>query len=135
MVSLATAGHRAFVASDAELRREGASYTVDTVAELLEARPGIALVLIVGSDAFGEMASWKDPERLFSLCGVAVVTRPGEATPPRALPGAPRVERIDGPGLAVSATAVRQRVSEGRSVRYLVPDAVADYIAKRGLYR
>jgi nicotinate-nucleotide adenylyltransferase len=135
MVSLATAGHRAFVASDAELRREGASYTVDTVAEMLEARPGIALVLIVGSDAFGEMASWKDPERLFSLCGVAVVTRPGEATPPRALPGAPRVERIDGPGLAVSATAVRQRVSEGRSVRYLVPDAVADYIAKRGLYR
>ena len=137
MVSLATAGNRAFVACDLELRRQGASYTVDTVAALLDARPGVSLVLIVGSDAFAEIATWKDPERLFGLCSVAVVTRPGDGAPPaaRAPFGPGRVERVDSPGLAVSATAIRQRVGEGLSVRYLVPDAVADYIDKRGLYR
>jgi nicotinate-nucleotide adenylyltransferase len=135
MVSLATAGHRAFVASDLELRRQGASYTVDTVAALRVARPGASLVLIVGSDAFAEIASWKDPQRLFELCSLAVVARPGDAAPTPAPPGAGRVERVEGPGLAVSATAIRQRVGEGLSVRYLVPDPVAEYIDKRGLYR
>jgi nicotinate-nucleotide adenylyltransferase len=135
MVSLATAGNRAFVACDAELRRQGASYTVDTVAALREERPGAALVLILGSDAFAEIASWKDPERLFGLCSLAVVSRPGEDAPPALASAAGRVEHVAGPVLAVSATAVRRRVSEGLSVRYLVPDAVADYIAKRGLYR
>lgn len=136
MVALATAGHPAFVACDIELRRQGASYTVDTVEALLRARPGSSLVLIVGSDAFAEIPSWKDPERLLGLCSVAVVTRPGDAAPPpRASLGTSQVERVDAPGLAVSATIIRQRVAEGLSVRYLVPDSVADYISKRGLYR
>lgn len=136
MVSLATATHPAFVASDLEVSRQGASYTVDTVAALLAAQPGATLVLIVGSDAFAEMGSWKDPERLLGLCSVAVVPRPGDgaaaATPP---PDAARFTRVQGPGLELSASLVRRRVREGRSVRYLVPDAVADFIAKRGLYR
>ena len=136
MVALATAGNRAFLACDIELRRQGASYTVDTVEALLGARAGASLVLIVGSDAFAEIQSWKEPERLLALCSVAVVTRPGDAAPtPNGSLGAGRVERVDAPGLAVSATTIRQRVAEGLSVRYLVPDSVADYIAKRGLYR
>jgi nicotinate-nucleotide adenylyltransferase len=88
----------------------------------------------VGSDTFPEMRTWKDPERLFSLCTVAVADRPG-GEPPPAGDAAPRVERVPGPGLSISATEVRRRVKEGRSVRYLVPEAVSDYIAKRGLYR
>lgn len=136
MVSLATAGNRAFVACDLELRRQGASYTVDTVAALLDARPGVSLVLIVGSDAFAEIGTWKDPDRLFGLCSVAVVPRPGNGAP-GTTPShdARQVTHVPGPGLELSASAIRQRVHEGRSVRYLVPDAVADYIAKRGLYR
>jgi nicotinate-nucleotide adenylyltransferase len=68
---------------------------------------------------------------------VAVAERPGATAPELAAArgSAWRVERVSGPGLAVSATEVRRRVREGLSVRYLVPDGVADYIAKRGLYR
>jgi nicotinate-nucleotide adenylyltransferase len=138
MVALATALHPAFVASAIELSREGPSYTADTLDELRRARPADSLYLIVGSDTFPEMQTWKDPERLFALCTVAVVERPGknDAAPPPVRSGwSSRVERVAGPGLPISATEVRRRVREGKSVRYLVPDTVADYIAKRGLYR
>lgn len=137
MVSLATAGHPSFVASDVELRREGVSYTVDTVAEVLAARPGAEVFVIVGTDTFPEMATWKEPERLFALCSVAVVPRPANGGDPPDTPAgfAPRVTRVEGPGLPISATSIRRLVREGKSVRYMVPEAVADYIAKRGLYR
>lgn len=137
MVCLATAGHAHFAPSDFELRREGPSFTVDTVAALQAERPGDRLILIVGSDTFPEMLTWRDPARLFALVEVAVVDRPGEPEGvPReiAIPGARGVRRVSGPGLAVSATAVRERVRRGYSVRFLVPKPVAEYIAKRGLY-
>jgi nicotinate-nucleotide adenylyltransferase len=123
------------VASDVELFRDGPSYTADTLAELRRQRPADALFLIVGSDTFPEMCTWKDPARLFSLCTVAVAERPGSEAPAPGGDAAPRVERVPGPGLSISATEVRRRVQEGRSVRYLVPEAVSDYITKRGLYR
>jgi nicotinate-nucleotide adenylyltransferase len=137
MVCLATAAHPGFTASDLELHRAGASYTVDTVAALLTTRPGASVVLIVGSDAFAEIGTWKDRERLFALCSLAVVSRPGSGATAawESAETGGRVSHVDGPGLAISATAVRQRVHRGLSVRYLVPDAVADHIAKRGLYR
>lgn len=133
MVVLATAGNPAFVASDAELRRPGPSYTVETLAELARDRPGDELFLIVGRDTLPEMATWREPQRLFSLCRVAVAGRggvEGTALPPA---GAQVVE-VPGPELLLSATEVRQRVREGKSIRYLVADGVADYIAKRRLY-
>lgn len=134
MVALATSGHPAFSASDIELRREGPSYTVDTVGEWLEHNPDDSVVVIVGSDTFPDMATWRDPEKLFALCRVAVVNRPGEER--GELAGAPPgTERVAGPGLPISATLVRRRAAAGQSVRYLVPDGVAEYIAKRGLYR
>src|SRR6266511_379195 len=127
-------GHLHFLAWDTEVRRQGPSYTVDTVKALLDERPGDAFVMIVGSDTYPEMATWREPERLFGLCAVAVVDRPGEegtVEPPPFL-AAKGVARIGGPGLPISATAIRERVRRGESVRYLVPDAVSDYIAKRG---
>jgi nicotinate-nucleotide adenylyltransferase len=134
MVALATAGHPHFVPFDLELQREGPSYTVDTLAALRAGRPEDAFVVIVGSDTFPEMRSWKESERIFALCAVAVVGRPGEGGMEAAPPPPEGVERVGGPGLAISSTAIRERVRRGLSVRYLVPDAVADYIAKRGLY-
>jgi nicotinate-nucleotide adenylyltransferase len=136
MVCLATAGHAHFVPSDFEIRRDGKSFTVDTVAALLAEAPSDSITVIVGSDTFPEMPTWREPERLFSLAEVAVVERPGEREgPTRALPaGARGVHRVKGPALDVSATDVRERVRRGESVRYLVPEAVAEYIAKRGLY-
>ena len=138
MVALATALNPRFVADDLELRREGPSYTVDTVARLRDERPGDEVVLIVGSDTFPELATWKDHDRLFRMCTVAVVSRPDDGPPERPAPAASSVSggrRVPGPGLAVSATDIRRRVKEGLSIRYLVPETVADYIAKRGLYR
>jgi nicotinate-nucleotide adenylyltransferase len=137
MVALATAGHAAFVPSDLEIRREGPSYTIDTLRVAQSAMPGDELMLIVGSDAFGEMVSWKDADQIFKLCRVAVVHRPGEVpSSEKALElSADRVSWVEAAGLPISATEVRRRVGEGKSVRYLVPDAVADYIQKRALYR
>jgi nicotinate-nucleotide adenylyltransferase len=137
MVCLATAGHPHFVPADIEVVREGPSFTVDTLAALLERNPGASLTVIVGSDTFPEMPTWRDPTRLFAMAEVAVVDRPGgtaEAAPKAPFPGAKGVHRIEGPGLDVSATVVRERVRRGESVRYLVPEPVAEYIAKRRLY-
>jgi nicotinate-nucleotide adenylyltransferase len=136
MVSLATSAHPAFVASDVEMRREGPSYTVDTLEAMRAANPDDELYLIVGSDTFPEVRTWREPGRLFGLCRVAVVHRPGEVRPVD-LPDIPaeRVCWVEGAGLPISATDVRRRIREGHSVRYLVPEPVADYIRKRGLYR
>jgi nicotinate-nucleotide adenylyltransferase len=125
------------VTSDIEVKRDGPSYTIDTLTAMRAALPNDELVMIVGSDAFGEIATWKEPDKIFSLCRVAVVHRPGE------VPGSEmalelnvnHVAWVEAAGLQISATDIRRRVSEGRSVRYLVPDMVADYIQKRALYR
>jgi nicotinate-nucleotide adenylyltransferase len=139
MTALATAGHPRFAASDIELRREGPSYTVDTVAGLRAESPEAEVFVIVGSDTFPEMATWKEHGRLLELCTVAVVARPGEVRdgeePSTGGPGARGVARVTGPGLDISASAIRERVRRRSSIRYLVPDAVADYIAKKALYR
>jgi nicotinate-nucleotide adenylyltransferase len=131
MAALATAGNPHFEASDVELRREGPSYTVDTLRVLRESHPGAELVLIVGSDTFAEMGTWREPEVIFSLATIAVVGRPGAGKSPEGT----QAVRVEGAGLAISSTDIRERVAQGHSVRYLVTDAVADFIAKRGLYR
>jgi nicotinate-nucleotide adenylyltransferase len=137
MTALATAGHPRFAVSDVELRRDGPSYTVDTVAGLRKETPDALVFVIVGSDTFPEMATWKEHDRLRTLCTVAVVSRPGEDLAAGAAGGEPLegVARVEGPGLAISASGIRDRVRKGQSVRYLVPEPVADYIAKRALYR
>jgi nicotinate-nucleotide adenylyltransferase len=135
MTCLACAHNPSFVAWDTELRRPGPSYTVETVELIHAERPGDDLVLVVGADTWPEMTSWRDPERLLARVTVAVVARDESPDPPR-LPASPslRVVPVGGPSLAISATLVRERVGRGESVRYLVPDAVAEYIAKRSLY-
>lgn len=146
MVALATAGDPAFVPWDGEIRREGASYTVDTAQALLQENPGAALTLIVGADNLALLPQWKDPARLLELCMVAVVGRPSrsgevkderEAEANAAPPGLDptRFVRVEGSHLPIASSALRERVRAGRSVRYLVPDAVAGYIEKRRLYR
>jgi nicotinate-nucleotide adenylyltransferase len=136
MARLATLSHPCFEAWDTELRRPGPSYTVDTVAALIAERPRDSFVLLVGADTWPEMPQWREPARLFALVEVAVAERPGAGVgalePPFA--GSRPVHRVCGPSLPISATAVRERVRRGQSVRYLVPDAVAEYIVTRRLY-
>ena len=136
MARLATAAHPRFEAWDTELRRPGPSYTVETVSSLLSERPSDSFVLVVGADTWPEMTTWREPERLLSLVEVVVVDRPGHPgeLPRSPFPGARGVRRAEGPSLPISATAIRERAGRQLSVRFLVPDAVADYIVARRLY-
>jgi nicotinate-nucleotide adenylyltransferase len=135
MLALANSAHPDFVLSDLELRREGPAYTVDTLEALHEQAPGSELFLVIGADAFADIASWREPERVLRLCTAAVVDRPGRAAPFPELPALARVVRVERPTLPFSSTEIRRLIKAGHSVRYVVPEEVADYIEKRELYR
>jgi nicotinate-nucleotide adenylyltransferase len=132
MVSLVASAEPLFVPSTVELERSGPSYTVDTVQSLCQSRPEARFHLIVGSDTLPEMGSWRELARLVAMCRVAVVTRPGVSLA-GPLPG--WADAIEGEGLDLSATRIRQVLSRRESVSGLVTDAVATHIFKRGLYR
>jgi nicotinate-nucleotide adenylyltransferase len=139
MVELAIAGNPAFEVNRLELDRGGASYTVDTLVALRalgESDPW----LILSSEALAGFPTWREPERILGLCRLAVVPRGGHAAlgpdwVRDRFPGREdRVTFLPGPLLPISGSVVRRRAAAGRSVRYLVPEAVARYIADHGLY-
>lgn len=140
MARLAIAGNEAFVLSDVEVAREGPTYTVDTLAEMKATRPDDAVYFIAGQDALQDLPNWREPERLISLATLAVAGRGDERPDAAALEALVRglsgsVVWLEMPRIAVSASEVRRRAAEGRSLRYLTPDAVAAYISEHGLYR
>ena len=136
MVVAATADHPKFSVSRAEIDRRGPTYTADTL-ELFRERfgEGAQLFFITGADAILEILTWKDPETVLSLARFIAATRPGYDL--RKLGGTigDRMESMEIPALAISSTDIRERVSLGKPIKYLVPDAVARYISQRGLYR
>lgn len=145
MVELAVAGNDAFRVSRMELERSGPSYTVDTLEALhAEGRicgPGLSdPVLILSVETLPGLVDWRRPERLLDLCRIAVVPRRGFVGPragwlEERFPGrAERFVMLEGPDLGPSASDIRARVAAGRSIRYLVPDAVARYIESQGAY-
>lgn len=132
MVRAAIQNDPRFEVDDLELRREGASYTVDTLRELRERLPDAQLFFVVGVDQLREFHTWREPEQVAALARLAVVSREGEDP----APGSPypvhpvRVTRVD-----LSATEVRRRIRAGEPIRYLVPDAVREIIERERLYR
>ena len=142
MVQLAIAGNDRFVASRIELDRDGPSYTVDTLTALTADRGGAAdLTLILSADAFLGLPDWREPRRVLQLARLAVAPRDGypEAGPEFLAAQFPdladRAIFLDGPRIRLSASGLRARAAAGRSLRYLVPDAVAAYIGDHDLYR
>ncbi len=137
MLRRAIADNPAFELSLMEVEREGPSYTVDTLQELASARPGSEIFLVVGEDALLDLPNWKDPERVVQLATLAVAPRGSEKPASGALAGYPMDRKVwlDMALINISATDIRERVRRGRSIRYLVPDAVAAYIREQGLYR
>lgn len=140
MVQLAIADNAAFRASDIELKRPGPSYTIDTLRQLgAECGAETELYLILGGDSLASLAAWRQAQELPKLARIALYPRPG-FTPDLArleqqIPGiGTALTRLDAPLLEISATAIRARVSSGRSIRYLVPAAVQAYIREHGLY-
>lgn len=135
MLKLAIQGNDAFGISDIELRRPGPTYTADTLESLAGERLDDAFWFIMGADALADMPNWRDPERIVRHARLAVAPRPSEGTIESPAIGADRVDRFACPTIDVSSTTIRAYVGAGRSIRYLVPDAVATYITVQGLYR
>jgi nicotinate-nucleotide adenylyltransferase len=139
MLLLATAGNPAFEVSSLEIDRPGPSYTEVTLEALQGENPSAELFFILGRDALMDFPHWHDPQRIAELATLAVAERDdtvlggeGEAD----LPGVHvRLCRLQMPRVGITATVIRENVRDGRSIRYLVPDAVVAYIEERGLYR
>jgi nicotinate-nucleotide adenylyltransferase len=135
MVRLAIRGVQGFDVDEREIRREGPSYTVDTLRELRRAlAEDDDLFLILGEDALADVPNWHEPEAITEHATVVVAPREGVDLP-ETLPIDPaRIERIDMPFMDVSSTDLRVRARLGRSLRFLVPDAVIAYIEEHALY-
>lgn len=133
MTVIATASNPRFTVSRVDIDREGTTYTIDTLRDLREQRPGDELFFITGADALAEILSWKDPEDLFELAHFIGVTRPGHELSNGGLPE-DRVTLQEVPAMAISSTNCRARVSRAEPVWYLVPDGVVQYINKYRLY-
>ena len=128
MLSLAIEGNERFAIEACELHREPPSYTVDTLRELRDREPEATFVWIVGSDAARDIDKWREIGEIRRMAEIRVLRRPGDPTPDaEALPSFS--------GLAVSSSEIRAAVRRGRSIRYLVPEAVRLHIREKGLYR
>ena len=159
MVRLAIRGNPHFTVSDMEIRRGGRSYTIDTIEALRQAHAGADLFFITGLDSFLEIGTWKEWDRLLTLCSFVVLSREGCRfrdmarlrflnAPERELTalderkkeqavitaGSIRVylERV--PFYDISSTDIRTRVRAGRSIKYHLPEAVEHYIIENKLY-
>lgn len=140
MLERAIAGNPRFALSTIEIDRPGPTYTADTLAALHAEMGPVELAFILGADALLDLPNWHRPEEIVRLARLAVVARAGRRLPSRAeldarLPGLGAAIRLQMPRLAISSTDIRRKAAQGRSIRYLVPDAVAAYIAEHGLYR
>ena len=141
MLRLAIADKPHFKLSTIEIERAGASYSVDTIAELQgQLGNGDELFFILGWDSLAELSQWREPKRLIKMCYLVAVPRPGYPRPKlkaleASIPGiSQRVMLLDEPYIDISASAIRDRVARGLSVRHLVPEAVNRYIKEHGLY-
>ncbi len=155
MVRQATKGNRYFMVSDSEIKRGGQSYTVDTVRMFLKTlRPPVTLFLIMGADAFADIEPWKEYQELARLCSIIVHTRAVEDEPNNQRVSLAALNRLGYTAkgdhyvnqggqtlsflvttfLPISATSIRQGIREGKSIRYLVPGDVYEYIKRHALY-
>jgi nicotinate-nucleotide adenylyltransferase len=158
MTRLACAGNPHFQVDDIEVRREGRSYSIDTLKELQGQLPGDDFYFIIGMDAFEEIGTWREARALFSLTSFLVIPRPGhplgdprEFLPPEVMVeetaagerGPVRHYKVEGgkellnfqiPVLDISSSDIRKRLRERRSVRYLLPQSVEIYIREKKLY-
>lgn len=142
MTVLATQGNPRFFASRIEVDRSEPSYTVETL-RLLRQEYGASteLFFIIGADALLGLNTWREPHEVLRLCKMVAMTRPGYSLEdlPKRLGAlfdthAERILFTEVPAFDVSASRIRERRRTGESIRYLVPDAVREYIETHGLY-
>lgn len=156
MTAAGVSGVPGLLVSDAEIRREGPSYSLDTVLGFREAEPDVGWIFALGADSFAEISTWHRYRDLLAACDFALLPRrgtPPDPPPPGVpvekeephcyswkgvtyrLPGGRRLFCPSMPALDISASAIREKVREGLCIRGLVPPEVERYIAGTGLYR
>lgn len=136
MLELAIKNNCYFEASSLEIERESASYTFYTLNELKNRYKDDEFYLIIGSDSFNELDTWKYFPEIIKSVNIAVMRRPGDPELRRdLLASALNVIPINNPEINISSTLIRERVKLGKSIRYMVPDEVIDYINLKGLYK
>ncbi len=161
MTRLALINHSRFEASDIEIRRPGRSYSIDTILELNSRYPHDRFFFIVGIDAFSEIATWREPDRLLGLCDFVIVSRQDfpflEFSCRASLPGLDLIslrQLDDGiksayiyptesgtklhfiriPPCPISASEIRKKIKAQKETKNILPDSVKSYIIQRGLY-
>jgi len=142
MTAEAVFGNDQFEVSDLEINREGYTYTVDTLTQLRQLYGERAkLFFIIGADNIKEIVNWKDAEKLFGMCEFVAFMRPGfddsyykQIEDLRKTYKA-EIHVIKAPLIDISSTMIRNRVAEGKSVKYMLPERVEKYIIKNGLYK
>ena len=145
MVRLAIADEPGFEVSDIELKRDGPSYSYLTIQAFTETLgPDASLYWVIGGDTLPDLYTWYHISDLVDLCRVVTAVRPGFETPDlsqlESVLSPQQVEKLHErilptPRIDIAATTIRERIAQGRSIRYLVPEAVHGYIEERGLYR
>ncbi len=132
-----------FECSDIEARREGNSYTFETMEELRSLFPDDELYYIVGADTLCMMHLWKEPERIFRSCRILVTERAGQVGSEKLEAAVSDLERRYGAVISritlremdISSTDIRERVMQKKPIRWMVPEAVEEFILQNGLYR
>lgn len=142
MTRLAISGQERFVCSDLEVNRQGRTYTCETLEELHVAYPWARLYFIVGADCLFSIENWYHPERIFRCCVLLAASRNGIPMDRlekkrRELEAAYDADILltAFPNIEISSTDIRERCRQGRSIRYLVPECVQEYIEQHQHYR
>ncbi|MEG6585745.1 nicotinate-nucleotide adenylyltransferase [Dendrosporobacter sp. 1207_IL3150] len=142
MTVMATYSNPYFFVSDIELSRPGLSYTIDTLTHLIsQFGEKTEFYFITGADAIQDLPTWERVQELLNLCHFIAATRPGCLSTLDNIiryfgpQGRRRIHRLATPELEISSTDIRERVKKGRSIKYIVPESVENYILKEGLYR
>lgn len=142
MARLATASNKFFEVSPLEMERQGPSYTIDTVREVKKCYGVAEVYFITGADAVLEIITWKDAGDLLAMCTFIAATRPGynlkclkenlRSLPEKILEN---IIPLEVPALSISSTDIRRRIREERSIKYLLPESVEDYIFQHEIYK
>ncbi len=131
MVKLAIQGNQTFAVYDGEIRRKGASYTVDTLRELKAQYPQAKLYLLMGADHLRRFHRWKQPKEILRLARLVILNRPGfDKNYPKHWP----YVKVNMPAVDIASSDIRRRLKSGKSIWYLTFTTVIRYIKRRGLY-